>query len=95
MQESIQQPHPSRDEIAALAYQMWEKNGKPAGQDIKFWLQAEESLRSPVKSQPQAAAPLPRAVPPPPPPMPASPKSPGIRAKKASSKPTKKGGLTL
>jgi hypothetical protein len=93
MQESIQQPHPSRDDIAALAYQMWDKSGRPAGQDVEFWLQAEQSLLASFKPQPQAASQPPRSVPPPPP-KPASPKSPGLRAKKPASKPSK-GGLTL
>jgi len=88
MQESIQPPRPSRDDIAALAYQMWERNGRPPGQDIEFWLQAEQTLLSSVKPQPQAASPVPRSVPPTPA-KPASPKPPGLRAKKPASKPSK------
>jgi hypothetical protein len=88
MQESTPQPRPSRDVIAALAYQLWEKNGRPAGQDMKFWLQAEQSLLSSSKPQPLAASQVPRSVPPPP----ARPaKVPGIRAKKPASKPSKGG----
>ena len=93
MQESTQPPHPSRDDIAALAYQMWEKSGRPAGQDIEFWLQAEQTLLSSVNPQPHAASPVPRSVPPTPA-KPASPKPPGLRAKKPASKPYK-GGPSL
>jgi hypothetical protein len=30
-----------REEIRALAYELWEQNGRPAGRDLEFWLQAE------------------------------------------------------
>ncbi|HTL72264.1 MAG TPA: DUF2934 domain-containing protein [bacterium] len=36
---------PTRDEIAARAYQLWEKDGRKAGQDSKYWFQAENELR--------------------------------------------------
>jgi len=35
-------PH---EEIARLAYQAWEKDGRPAGRDMEYWLQAETQLR--------------------------------------------------
>jgi len=35
---------PAREEIAARAYQLWEKDGRKAGQDAKYWLQAEHEL---------------------------------------------------
>ena len=39
-------------EIGQLAYQLWEKAGRPAGMDLNFWLEAESQLR-------QAAQPIP------------------------------------
>jgi hypothetical protein len=48
-----------------LAYQLWEKNGSPAGQEVEFWLQAEQSLRPVIKPPAPVAPPVPpRAVPP-------------------------------
>lgn len=35
---------PSRDEIAARAAAIWEQNGRPAGRDEEFWLDAERQL---------------------------------------------------
>ena len=34
------------DAIANLACQIWEKNGRQAGQDQEHWLQAERQLRA-------------------------------------------------
>lgn len=31
--------------IAALAYAIWEKAGRPTGHDMEHWLQAEAQLR--------------------------------------------------
>ncbi|MGA2176899.1 MAG: DUF2934 domain-containing protein [Verrucomicrobiota bacterium] len=45
MPKSIQQ-QPSHDEIARLAYELWEQSAKPPGQDVEFWLKAEQRLRS-------------------------------------------------
>ena len=33
-------------EIRMAAYLMWEKAGRPAGQDLRFWLDAEKQLRT-------------------------------------------------
>jgi len=57
MQESSQQTPRGHDEIAAAAYQIWEKNGRPAGRDVEFWLQAEQSLNHHAASEPAAATP--------------------------------------
>ena len=35
----------SKDEIAARAREIWEQQGRPAGRDVEFWLQAEAELR--------------------------------------------------
>jgi hypothetical protein len=42
-------------EIGLLAYQMWEKAGRPADKDLDFWLRAEEQIRKankPVSTAP-------------------------------------------
>ena len=35
---------PPFEEISSLAYQLWQEASCPPGQDIDFWLQAEERL---------------------------------------------------
>ena len=39
-------PNPSHEEIAALAYRLWEVNGRRAGADRENWLWAEALLRT-------------------------------------------------
>ena len=90
MQESIQPPHPSHDDIAFLAYQMWEKNGRPAGQDVEFWLQAEQALRSSIPPPAPAASQVSRSAPPPRRKSPFD-KFPGPKAKKPAARPFKGG----
>jgi hypothetical protein len=34
----------SHQEIGEKAYQKWEAAGKPAGKDLKFWLEAQQEL---------------------------------------------------
>ena len=58
MQEPI--PQPSHEEIAAAAYLIWEKNGRPHGRDVEFWHQAQESLKA--SPPPPPAAPVPSDV---------------------------------
>jgi hypothetical protein len=41
---------PTRDEIAALAYAIYERGGRVAGRDIENWLQAEAELRTERRS---------------------------------------------
>ena len=36
--------HPSRDEIARLAYHFYEMRGRRDGQDVDDWLAAEQEL---------------------------------------------------
>ena len=36
-------PHPER--IANCAYLIWEREGRPDGRDVEFWLQAEAQLK--------------------------------------------------
>ena len=35
-----------RDEVARRAYKLWQAAGRPVGQDLEFWLEAEGKLRS-------------------------------------------------
>ncbi len=37
-------PEPDRDEIAACASFLWEKEGRPQGRDLDLWLLAEMRL---------------------------------------------------
>jgi hypothetical protein len=36
----------SHDAIASLAAQTWEREGRPGGRDLEFWLRAEQQLVS-------------------------------------------------
>jgi hypothetical protein len=87
MQESGKNPPPAHDVIAARAYQIWEQNGRPAGREVEFWLQAEQSLLPSLKPQPQAAAPVATALPGAPPPQarPSAVRPPRTRPKKTAS----------
>jgi len=94
MQDSIQPPHPSHDDIAFLAHQMWEKNGRPAGKDVEFWLQAEQWLLASAQPPAPAASQVTRSAPPPRSKSPLD-RFPGQKAKKPSSKPLKGGAEPL
>jgi hypothetical protein len=39
-----QSKKPTRQEIAVCAYHIWEREGKPSGNDVVYWLQAEKQL---------------------------------------------------
>ena len=43
---------PSKEEIEARAYQLWEQAGKPVGREKEFWRLAEQELRNEDKSSP-------------------------------------------
>ena len=48
-------PQPSHSEIARLAAQLWETNGRPNGRDEEFWIEAERKILSDRDlSQPKA-----------------------------------------
>jgi hypothetical protein len=42
----------TRHEIEARARELWEQNGRPAGRDLEFWLQAEAEIsrRNPMEA---------------------------------------------
>jgi hypothetical protein len=37
---------PSQEKIAAVARQLWEKDGRQDGRDLEYWLKAEKQLSS-------------------------------------------------
>jgi hypothetical protein len=60
--------HEIEDRIRLRAYELWEREGRPAGNDLQFWLIAEaEVLEEPVKAvralAAEVAATLPRLAP--------------------------------
>jgi len=56
MKESTKSPRSNADEIARVAYQLWEQQGRPAGKDLEFWLRAEQQLGASRQAQPSNAA---------------------------------------
>ncbi len=45
---SRQLPKIAEEDIRVRAYQLWERAGRPHGQDQQLWLQAESELRQSV-----------------------------------------------
>ena len=41
----------SRESIAELAYQKWQRRGRPMGDDLKDWVEAEAELKSIASSR--------------------------------------------
>ena len=41
--------------IAARAYTLWERDGRPHGRDMDYWLRAENELQQETQPQPFAA----------------------------------------
>ena len=39
-------PHISSEQIAHLAYLIWEQEGRPSGREQEHWLQAESQLKA-------------------------------------------------
>jgi hypothetical protein len=37
---------PTREQIAAAGYSIWEEEGRPEGRDVEHWLKAERKVRS-------------------------------------------------
>ena len=49
---------PTREQIAARAFEIWEQEGRPSGHETEHWLRAERELahansRSPERTAPQ------------------------------------------
>jgi len=49
-------PEPTREQIEALAYKLWEERGRPAGNGELDWLEAERRLRAKVGNPPAPPA---------------------------------------
>ncbi len=47
---------PTHDEIALSAFLAWERDGRPQGTDLHYWIQAEAALRTQREKQAAAAA---------------------------------------
>jgi hypothetical protein len=43
---------PSKQEIDARAYRLWEQAGRPEGRESEFWHLAEQELRNEDKASP-------------------------------------------
>ncbi len=69
-----------QNEIKDLAYRLWDEAGRPEGQDMEFWLQAEASLAKPAPAAKSKVAAKPKA--PAKPKAAATPKAPA-KAKKS------------
>ena len=54
---------PTHNEISARAFQLWEKDGRKAGQDLKYWTQAEKELRAASQSTSAPQTPTPPQMP--------------------------------
>lgn len=44
MQREVQPLKPTHEEIARLAYLIWDKEGRPQDRDVKHWCEAESLL---------------------------------------------------
>lgn len=49
METTMRPVKPTSDEIARLAFLIWEREGKPQGHDLDHWLQAETTLMAMVE----------------------------------------------
>ena len=45
----------SRDQVALMAYEVWDKAGRPQGRDWEFWFAAERQLLASTKPAASAA----------------------------------------
>lgn len=50
---------PTREQIAALAHEIWLERGSPEGSDIDIWLEAERQLTGAPEGKPSAVDPIP------------------------------------
>ncbi len=53
----------SREQIAQMAYNVWEKAGRPQGRDWEFWFEAERQLLESVKKAVAPPTPSPLQAP--------------------------------
>lgn len=52
----------TRADIATRAYQIWETEGRPNGQELRHWLEAETELSAAVEPPVVAVVPRPQKV---------------------------------
>jgi hypothetical protein len=45
LRDDAHRESPTRDEIARLAYELWEKDDRPTSSPEDYWLEAERRLR--------------------------------------------------
>ena len=50
----------NQQQIACVAYGLWEKAGRPAGRDQEFWFKAEQQIESASQPRTHATAPAPQ-----------------------------------
>jgi len=51
MQRNAHPLNPTSEEIARLAYLIWEKEGRPQGCDMKHWFEAESLLMAATRKE--------------------------------------------
>ena len=56
MNNDTQYQQVDNNEIARVAYQLWEEHGHPLGRDVEFWLEAETRIRARPSAQGQSQA---------------------------------------
>lgn len=52
---------PTREQVAALAYEIWQRGGCQSGHDMQDWLEAENQLRSalaPARAETKVSDPI-------------------------------------
>jgi hypothetical protein len=47
----------NHDEIASIAFILWDQAGRPSGRDLEFWLTAEQRVIAARQPQPDASVP--------------------------------------
>lgn len=52
-------PPPTREQVAALAYAIWQDRGSPPGSDLDIWLEAERLLQGKAVRRPSTADDIP------------------------------------
>jgi hypothetical protein len=57
MQMPIHQNNPANhDEIASIAFILWDQAGRPSGRDLEFWLSAEQRVIAARQTQADSSA---------------------------------------
>ena len=56
MNQPTTAPQPAFEEISQLAYHLWRQAGCPSGQDLKFWIEAEQLTAAKLRGENQLAA---------------------------------------